>query len=435
MHLKHAGRVLMRFNELRDHLHLRLAGEVRFQDDELEAAIRLLMGQGVVWELEFGSWVLLQPEWIGTYASAVIQTMREDRLERGCISEDRVLAGTLSYRSPARLPADEERIVLLAVYQTMVQRAMCLRTHTAAGTQLIFPSYYRRERQELTGEPATQIRYRFEGSLDGIHASLVVRLQHCETIESGELWRDAADFETPSGKRLGMKLTRLGEDTGELEVYFDPSIPIEEKIRFSWDVYDHLIQKAQNVLRVPLCDDIEQYFAGPEAEERDYEIQQRRAYLLDNEIRERVLVGEVISTVVLAGQLCREKSVSDHGIDMEIEFEDDNDEPTGQLLYLQLESGDAYRHWRNSDGEDFFEIAKEHYAEYWQAQPFPVLFVARGSDGVMYWMDVRADLRRRNCDGANLVRSIVLLGERFDVMSVRRWRDKMLGTGPERGRP
>lgn len=40
--------------------------------------------------------------------------------------------------------------------------------------------------------------------------------------------------------------------------------------------------------------------------------------VLDSESKERVLVGEVISAVSLAGQISRELTVSDHGIDMEI---------------------------------------------------------------------------------------------------------------------
>jgi len=54
--------VLLRFNELRETLQLRLSGEeARFTDDELKAVITLLTGPGVVWELKFSSWVLLQP--------------------------------------------------------------------------------------------------------------------------------------------------------------------------------------------------------------------------------------------------------------------------------------------------------------------------------------------------------------------------------------
>ena len=97
--LKDAGRGLMRFNELRETLQLRLSGEVaHFTDEELKAVVSLLAGPGVVWELKFGSWVLLQPERINAYAQSVIQTMRADEDERGCIAEERVLNGDLTYQ-------------------------------------------------------------------------------------------------------------------------------------------------------------------------------------------------------------------------------------------------------------------------------------------------------------------------------------------------
>jgi small GTP-binding protein len=113
--LKDEGRVLLRFNELRDALRLRLAGEgTGFKDEELKAVVGLLAGPGVVWELTFGSWVLLQPERINAYAQAVIQTLRADEFERGCLPEERVLGGDLVYHSSMqRLEAEDERFVLL----------------------------------------------------------------------------------------------------------------------------------------------------------------------------------------------------------------------------------------------------------------------------------------------------------------------------------
>jgi len=90
----------MRFNELRETLQLRLVGQAsrlsdtttaeagetpalryRFTDEELRAVLSLLAGLGVVWELKFGSWVLLQSERINAYAQAVIQTLRADARE------------------------------------------------------------------------------------------------------------------------------------------------------------------------------------------------------------------------------------------------------------------------------------------------------------------------------------------------------------------
>ncbi|HEX8097078.1 MAG TPA: GTP-binding protein, partial [Pyrinomonadaceae bacterium] len=250
--LKDEGRVLMRFNELRETLQLRLSGEFpRFTDDELKAVVSLLAGPGVVWELKFGSWVLLQPERINAYAQAVIQTLREDDYERGCLPEERVLNGQLTYHSSmARLDSDEERFVLLAMHQTLVERGLCLREHTDTGPLLILPSYYRRERPELVGHPAVLVSYRFNGFLDDIYATLVVRLHHTRPFEQDQLWRYAADFKTLTGQQLGVNLTRRAEGAGELEVYFDPAIGVGEKIIFSKYVHEHLLQNARDVVRL-----------------------------------------------------------------------------------------------------------------------------------------------------------------------------------------
>jgi small GTP-binding protein len=489
--LKDEGRVLMRFNELRETLQLRLSSEVgRFADKELKAVVSLLAGPGVVWELKFGSWVLLQPERINAYAQAVIQTMREDEHERGCLPEERVLNGDLTYYSSmARLGVDEERFILLAMHQTLVERGLCLREHTDKGPLLIFPSYYRRERPELVGHPAVLVSYRFHGFLDDIYSTLVVRLHHTRSFEQDELWRYAADFKTLTGKQLGVKLTRRAEGAGELEVYFDPTITLEEKIIFSKYVHEHLLQSARDVVRlrhyvcphcftpvgnrevamrrldgwlhnravetgvtdwindrlgktdaptilctecekrVPLWDELEQSFASPQIRQRVRELQEESAIVLDNESKERVLVGEIISTVALAGQFSRELSMSDHGIDMEIEFKSDDGEATGQKLYLQLKSGESYLRERKSDGSEVFKIKDERYVRYWMEQAFPVLLVIRNSEGEVRWMNVRDWLKRASDNGKIPVKQIVFEGERFDVMSVRHWRDKALRQG------
>jgi hypothetical protein len=466
---KDEGRVLMRFNELRDALGLRLVGKgAHFKDEELKAVVGLLAGPGVVWELAFGSWILLQPERINAYAQAVIQTMREDKYERGCLPEEWVLSGHLTYHSSIeRLETDEERFVLLAMHQTLVERSLCLREHTETGPLLIFPSYYRRERPELIGHPAVLVTYRFDGFLDDIYATLVVRLHHTKPFQQDELWRYAADFKTLTGKQLGVKLTRRAEGSGELDVYFDPTIPIGEKIIFSKYVHEHLLQNARNVVRfrhyvcphcgtpvgnrevamkkleegkksipcvecdnpakrIPLWDQMEELFASSEMQQKVRQLQSESALMLDNESKERALVGEVISTVALAGQICREFNVSDHGIDMEIEFKSDAGEATGSKLYLQLKSGDSYLRERKGDSEEIFAIKDERHARYWMAQAFPVLLLIRSSDGEVRWMEVRDWLRNASHNGSKAVRQIIFDGERFDVMSVRRWRDTVL---------
>ena len=274
------------------------------------------------------------------------------------------------------------------------------------------------------GHPAVLVSYRFNGFLDDIYATLVVRLHHTQPFEQDQLWRYAADFKTLTGKQLGVKLTRRAEGAGELEVYFDPAIPVEEKIIFSRYVHEHLLQKARDVVRlrhyvcphcgtpvgnrevamkrlnagwkkrgtkttslfkgceekptiicvdcekrVPLWDELEQHFASPETKQRVRELQEQSAIVLDNESKERALVGEVISTVALAGQLSREFNVSDHGIDMEIEFKSDAGEATGRKLYLQLKSGDSYLRKRKRDGAEQLWIQPQARVD----QEYPVV--------------------------------------------------------------
>ena len=489
--LKDEGRVLMRFNELRETLQLRLSGEFkRFADEELRVVLTLLAGPGVVWELAFGSWVLLQPERINAYAQAVIRTLQADEHQRGCLMEERVLKGDLAYESSMpRLVGDEERFVLLAMHQTLVQRGLCLRQPTTKGNLLVFPSYYRRERPDPGKRPAVLSTYRFTGFLDEIYATLVVRLHHTEPFQQDSLWRRAADFTTVTGKLLGIKLTRRAPGEGEIDVYFDPVIAMEEKITFCKYVHEHLLQHARDVERlrhyvcpkcgtpvgnrevamewlnewlqslpaepdaaswfkfrkvkkepptimcvrckheVSLWDEMEQCFASPEIRQRVREMQEESAIELSNQSKERALVGEVISTVALADQISREFNVSDQGIDLEIEFTDDAHEATGAKLYLQLKSGDSYLRERKSDGAEIFTIKDERHARYWMAQVFPVLLVVRNSEGEVRWMEVRDWLKRASNNGKKPVKQIVFEGERFDVMSVRRWRGRVLGAG------
>jgi Domain of unknown function (DUF4365) len=426
--------------------------------------VGLLAGPGVVWELKFGSWVLLQPERINAYGQAVIQTLREDEFERGCLPEEQVLEGNLTYHSSIeRLPGEEERFVLLAMHQTLVERALCLREQTDKGPLLIFPSYYRRERPELVGHPAVLVSYRFNGFLDDIYATLVVRLHHTKPFRQDQMWRYAADFRTLTGKQLGVKMTRRAEGAGELEVYFDPGIRVEEKIIFSRYVHEHLMERAQDVVRlryyvcphcstpvgnrevamkklaegkqdmvcvncekrVPLWDEMEELFASDETQKQVRELQKQSALVLDSESKERALVGEVISTVANAGQISREFSVSDHGIDMEIEFKNDSGTATGRRLYLVLEPGVSLRR----DGVNIFAIRDDRDSQYWINQAYPVLLVIRNSEDEVRWMEVRDLLKRESEGGRKTVREIRFEGERFDVMSVRRWRERVLEAG------
>lgn len=74
-----------------------------------------------------------------------------------------------------------------------------------------------------------------------------------------------------------------------------------------------------------------------------------------------------------------------------------------------------------------FVIMRDRRAKYWMDQAFPVMLVIRNSDGKIRWMEVRDWLKEATNHGKKPVRQIVFEPQRFDVMSVRRWRDEALG--------
>lgn len=473
--LKDEGRVLLRLNELREVLSLRMKGEnATFTNAELKAVIVLLSGPGVVWELEFGSWVLLQPERVNFYAQAVIQTVREDKFDRGCISERRVLEGDLKYHSQAlRLPKDEEQFVLLAMHQILVSRGLCIRHQAESGEMLLmFPSYYRLDRQEPNRIPAVQVSYTFNGFIDEIYATLIVKLHHTREFNHDKLWRNAADFKTRSGgKSLGLRLIRKPEGEGELQAFFAQDMMISDKIIFSKYIHEHLLHSANDVRRfrhyvcpneyrgstcgttanrdvvmerldehgreasvrcqrcdekLKLWDDLEENFADDDIRQRVQDLDDAVRIKLDSESKERVLVGEVISTVALAGQICREIQVSDWGLDAEVEFKNDAGEASAKRVWLQLKSGDSFLKVRKNDGATIFRDFTPRHANYWMKQAEPVLLLIRKSSGEIRWMDIREELRRVTNNGQKQVHQLVFVGKRFDVMSVRGWRDVAL---------
>ena len=148
--------------------------------------------------------------------------------------------------------------------------------------------------------------------------------------------------------------------------------------------------------------------------------------VIDNESRELLAVHHTGFIVAEAGQIYRGYTNSDHGIDGEIEFKDDQGRASGKRLYVQLKSGDSYLKKRERDGAEVFQIKNPRWADYWQQQAYAVMLVIRRSDGEIRWMDVSAYLKRESA-GGKTVRQIVFEGVRFDAVSVQDWRKKVLG--------
>jgi small GTP-binding protein len=471
LHLRDSNLILIRLAELKQRMNLALAGE-NFELQELNTVLTLLNGPGIVQRLGFGDFILLKPEVLSRYAAATIRKVRSHPDEMGYIFENDLLTGNLDYRDFVRLPAEDEEIILRALHETLIQRAWCIRQPSDSNTLLIFPSYFRRERPEQANHPNTLVTYRFTGPADDIYATLVVRLNHTTAFAADQLWNFAADFKNQTGKSMGLKLIREPEGTYRLEVYFQPGVDENSQLIFLRYIHNHLTEHAQNVVRLrhyacenkkcdeygqpftdqmrvdkalarggkgviycPSCgkpiqlhDLIEEKFESPKIIAKANKLAEESRQVIDNESRELILVGHAKAITGEAGQIFRETSNSDHGIDAEIEFKDGQGHATGQRLYLQLKSGDSYLKKRKRDGAEVFHVSKQRWIDYWQKQAYPVMLVIRTSNEEIRWMNVTEYLRQATEDGTKEVSQIDFKGERFDAISVRKWRDTIISS-------
>ena len=449
---------LLQVAALQQRLRLALP-DLAFTTAELRTVVGLLAGQGVVRSLAFGDFVLLHPELINSYASAVVRAARNHTDEIGSVAERDVLDAHLSFEGVDRLQPENEQIVLRELVGLLLDRALCLREETERGAQLVFPSYFRRERPTLPEQPEVVVMYRFSGPLDEIYSTLVVRLHHTEAFEKDRLWRHAADFKTAGGRLAGLHLHRLDEGQAELRLHFGEDVPVEVQVVFIRYVHSHLQRKAKDIVRVrmyrcpkcgeplapergqaarakgraavrcdecdrkvPLMDLIEQHFESPKVLEAVRRMDREAQIQLDTESMELILVGEAMIVAATAGQIFRPLTVADHGIDGEIEFKV-NGEASGRRVYLQLKSGDSHLRYRKRDGTEVFTIKKPRHARYWTEQPAPVMLVVRTSDGETRWMDISAYLDEHGPD----TKQVTFDGEPFTPQTVVALRNQICG--------
>lgn len=270
--------------------------------------------------------------------------------------------------------------------------------------------------------------------------------------------KTSSDFKTQAGQRVGLQMKRKAEGAGEITVYCAHGVAVETQVNFIRYVHDHLKAKDPELQRtrhyvcgycgtpvmnhetvrkkleqgkkeiicvdcekqVPLWDLIEEKFASEETQATVRAMDEFARRAIDNESKELILVGHAFAIAGEASQIYRGYTNSDHGIDGEIEFKDNNGNASGRRLYLQLKSGDSYLEQRK-DGREVFKIKKERWAEYWTAQEYPVMLVIRTSDGTIRWMNVTEYLRKQ----AKPTKQVIFDGEPFTAQSVWRMRDRL----------
>jgi len=454
---------LLRFSELAQRLEQALPGE-EFSESEMRTAVTLLANHGLAHPLKFGDLVLLRPDLINGYAGAVIRAARAHTDEIGCVLEADIYKPDFDFTGVERLQhRPDEELLLRALAQTFIDHSLCIAEDTPHGRHLVFPSQYRREK-DTPKNPDIFVSYTFSGEWQTVWTTLVVRLWYSQEFGHRELWRNAAEFTSAKDHTLGLLIKKEGDGDATISLYFDIQVPEELKVLFIEYVHRHLARYACDVVRdrrylcaacgkpvtdidavrkrmamnkdfitcqecdtqVPFIDFIEQRLKSDPVAQKILAMDQAISRELDTQALEQILTGHVQAITGEANQIFRELTKFDYGIDGEVEFKDNDGNPSGKKIYVQLKSGNSYLRTRKGDGSEVFDVKEDRHLEYWISQPVDVYLVIRqkdekGGEETIRWMNVTRYLKDRQDKHC---RQIIFAGEKLDMKTVWKVRDR-----------
>jgi hypothetical protein len=109
-------------------------------------------------------------------------------------------------------------------------------------------------------------------------------------------------------------------------------------------------------------------------------------------VQERLGIAALQMYAAKRGQIWRESSTGDVGIDGNLEFVTPEGFATGRMVAVQVKSGPSY--FKNVTPKGWKFYPEEKHKRYWESFSLPVLLVLHDSDsGKSYWTDARQMLR------------------------------------------
>jgi class 3 adenylate cyclase/GTPase SAR1 family protein len=215
--------------------------EVIARDDDLRADFDVCIGRlenrDLIRRLSFGDYVLLQPELLDAYASALVIAAKNEPDGLGSIDEEAALTGQFHVPEDQRIgDRKQEQVLLHATVEELVRYDLALRESAADGRYLVFPSQFNRDYAEAPDPPGKAVAVTFEGPTQSLYATLAVRLGHSQLFETArtEMWRNAVIFTARAGGKCGIYLQEFGEGRGRLLLFFDGA---SEETRFHFEEY------------------------------------------------------------------------------------------------------------------------------------------------------------------------------------------------------
>lgn len=205
-----------------------------------ETCLALLESRGIIRRLSFGNFVLLRPELLDAYASAMINAAKDEPDGFGCIAEESARTGHFTRPADTRVSPGREAVLLTASIEEMLAHELAMREHTNYGAQLVFPSQFNRERSDLPEPEGKTLTFIFEGPLLNIYVTLAVRLCHSGSFEKKGMWKNASTYSSKYEGTYGLYFREIEEGRGELGIFYDDKTNEPARIQFEDYVRSHL---------------------------------------------------------------------------------------------------------------------------------------------------------------------------------------------------
>ena len=212
---------------------------------QFETCIGRVESQGLIRRLSFGNLVLLQPELLDAYASALVNAVRDEPDGLGSIREEDVRACHFAMPRDQRIAdKEQERLLLIAMIEDLLRYEIALLEQADDGHYLVFPSQSTRTNPDLPNPEGKAVIFRFEGPVQNVYATLAVRLSHSGLFLKKDLWKNAATYTTRMGGIYGLVLHNIEEGLAELTLFFDQAAMEETRFHFEEYVAVHLQRRA-----------------------------------------------------------------------------------------------------------------------------------------------------------------------------------------------
>lgn len=208
---------------------------------EFETCIGLVESRDLIQRLNFGNLVLLQPELLDSYASAIVNAAKDEPDGLGTLLEHNVRAAKFLMAEGERISdKQQEQLLLIATIEELVRHEIALRD----SPHLVFPSQFTRENPDLPTAEERTVVFRFEGPIQNVYATLAVRLSHSEFFKRDSMFKNAVLYKAKVGGLCGLHLTEVEDGCGELTLFFDSAA--SEQTRFQFEDYTrtHLLRWA-----------------------------------------------------------------------------------------------------------------------------------------------------------------------------------------------